>query len=50
MVPDLEVARAFYSEIDGPKVADRSPPEAVVFDTKPIPFAARPWSIWASAR
>jgi len=38
---DLEAARAFYSEVVGLKVAPRSPPGAVVFDTTPIPFAVR---------
>ncbi|KQQ84200.1 VOC family protein [Aureimonas sp. Leaf324] len=40
-VPDLEAARAFYSNVVGLTVADRSPPGAVVFDTQPIPFAVR---------
>ncbi len=38
---DLDAARTFYSEVVGLTVADRSPPGAVVFDTKPIPFAVR---------
>ena len=38
---DIEAARTFYSEIVGLKVAANSPPGAVVFDTKPIPFAVR---------
>jgi predicted enzyme related to lactoylglutathione lyase len=38
---DLDAARIFYSEILGLKVAAKSPPGAVVFDTKPIPFAVR---------
>ena len=40
-VSDLEAARAFYMEVVGLTLADRSPPGAVVFDTKPIPFAVR---------
>ena len=38
---DLKAARTFYSEVVGLKVAANSPPGAVVFDTKPIPFAVR---------
>jgi predicted enzyme related to lactoylglutathione lyase len=38
---DLEAARTFYTEVVGLKVAANSPPGAVVFDTKPIPFAVR---------
>ena len=38
---DLEAARTFYTEVVGLKVAAHSPPGAVVFDTKPIPFAVR---------
>jgi len=38
---DLNAARTFYSEVVGLKVAANSPPGAVVFDTKPIPFAVR---------
>jgi predicted enzyme related to lactoylglutathione lyase len=38
---DLDAARTFYSEIVGLKVSANSPPGAVVFDTKPIPFAVR---------
>ena len=40
-VEDLDAAREFYTAVLGLKVADRSPPNAVVFDTKPIPFAVR---------
>jgi predicted enzyme related to lactoylglutathione lyase len=40
-VRDLDVAKRFYTEQLGMTVADRSPPDAVVFDTKPIPFALR---------
>lgn len=38
---DLEAARTFYAEVLGLAVAAFSPPGAVVFDTKPIPFAIR---------
>ena len=38
---DLEAARTFYTEVVGLKPAAKSPPGAVVFDTKPIPFAVR---------
>lgn len=38
---DLEAARAFYADVVGLNVAPQSPPGAVVFDTKPIPFAVR---------
>lgn len=38
---DLEAARAFYTEVVGLKVAPHGPPGAIVFDTKPIPFAVR---------
>lgn len=40
-VEDLEAARTFYTEIVGLKIAEFSPPGAVVFDTRPIPFAVR---------
>lgn len=38
---DLDAARTFYSEVVGLKVAGNSPPGAVVFDSKPVPFAVR---------
>ena len=38
---DLEAARAFYTEVVGLKAAPHAPPGAIVFDTKPIPFAVR---------
>jgi predicted enzyme related to lactoylglutathione lyase len=38
---DLDAARAFYADVVGLKVAAQSPPGAVVFDTRPIPFAVR---------
>jgi predicted enzyme related to lactoylglutathione lyase len=38
---DLEAARTFYTEVVGLKVAANNPPGAVVFDTKPVPFAVR---------
>lgn len=38
---DLDAARTFYTEVVGLKAAAKSPPGAIVFDTKPIPFAVR---------
>jgi len=38
---NLEAARIFYTEVVGLKALDTAPPGAVVFDTKPIPFAVR---------
>jgi predicted enzyme related to lactoylglutathione lyase len=38
---DLDAARTFYTEVVGLKVAADSPPGAVVFETKPVPFAVR---------
>ena len=40
-VHDIEASRHFYTERLGLVPAGRSPPDAVVFDTKPIPFAIR---------
>lgn len=40
-VRDLDASRRFYTERLGLVPAGRSPPEAVVFNTKPIPFAIR---------
>lgn len=40
-IDDLDAARTFYTEVVGLKPAAMSPPSAVVFDTKPIPFAVR---------
>lgn len=40
-IEDLDAARAFYTEVVGLKPSAMSPPGAVVFDTKPIPFAVR---------
>jgi predicted enzyme related to lactoylglutathione lyase len=40
-VRDLEGSRRFYTEQLGLRVAPSSPPGAVVFDTRPIPFAIR---------
>jgi predicted enzyme related to lactoylglutathione lyase len=40
-IEDLDAARTFYTEVVGLKAAAKSPPGAVVFDTKPIPFAVR---------
>ena len=38
---DLDAAKTFYTEILGLRPAADSPPGAVVFDTKPVPFAIR---------
>ena len=38
---DIDAARTFYTEVVGLKVAADSPPGAVVFETKPVPFAVR---------
>ncbi len=40
-VEDLEAARTFYTEVVGLTVAANSPPGAVVFETRPVPFAVR---------
>ena len=40
-VVDLEAARRFYTDVAGLTVAAQSPPGAILFDTKPIPFAVR---------
>jgi predicted enzyme related to lactoylglutathione lyase len=40
-VRDLEASRRFYTEQLGLAVAPHSPPNAVVFQTEPIPFAVR---------
>ncbi len=40
-VRDLPTSLRFYSERLGLTPAERSPPDAVVFNTKPIPFAIR---------
>ena len=40
-IEDLDAARTFYTEVVGLKPAAMSPPGAVVFDTRPIPFAVR---------
>lgn len=40
-VEDIEAARAFYTGVVGLQPAPMSPPGAVVFDTKPVPFAVR---------
>lgn len=40
-VADLDAARAFYTDVVGLIPASFAPPGAVVFDTKPIPFALR---------
>ena len=37
---DLDAARRFYQGVLGLKIM-RGPPDAVVFDSKPIPFAVR---------
>lgn len=38
---DVEALAEFYEKTIGLKRSDSSPPGAVVFDTKPIPFAIR---------
>lgn len=38
---DLDGARAFYEGVVGLPVNQDGPPDAVVFDSKPIPFAVR---------
>ena len=40
-VRDLEISRKFYEEKLGLKVDPEGPPQAVLFDTEPIPFAVR---------
>jgi len=40
-VPDFEKSAKFYSEILGLRRAPKSPPDAVLFMTSPIPFAVR---------
>lgn len=40
-VRDVEAAASFYEEHLGLRRAAASPPGAVVFDTKPVPFAVR---------
>ncbi|MFC7705583.1 VOC family protein [Plastorhodobacter daqingensis] len=40
-VADLDAARAFYTNVVGLTPAASAPPGAVVFDTRPIPFALR---------
>lgn len=38
---DLDAAREFYTEVVGLTANPNGPPDAVVFNTKPIPFAVR---------
>jgi len=40
-VPDVEKSATFYSEVLGLQRAPKSPPDAVLFLTTPIPFAVR---------
>jgi predicted enzyme related to lactoylglutathione lyase len=40
-VRDLEVSRVFYVEQVGFTTITHAPPGAIIFDTKPIPFAIR---------
>ena len=40
-VRDLEASRAFYVERIGLKPLPRNPPGAIVFSTRPVPFAIR---------
>jgi predicted enzyme related to lactoylglutathione lyase len=44
-VRDLPASAAFYTDVVGLKRAEGGPPGAVVFATKPIPFAVREPSI-----
>ena len=38
---DLDAARAFYTDVVGLTPVPSGPPDAVLFDTAPIPFAVR---------
>lgn len=38
---DLDAARKFYTDVVGLTAIPGGPPDAVVFDTQPIPFAVR---------
>lgn len=38
---DLDAARAFYRDVVGLVPVEGGPPDAVLFDTRPIPFAVR---------
>ncbi len=40
-VHDLDASRRFYRDTVGLEVASSSPPNVVVFNTSPIPFAVR---------
>jgi len=40
-VPDIEKSAKFYTEVLGLQRAPKSPPDAVLFLTTPIPFAVR---------
>jgi catechol 2,3-dioxygenase-like lactoylglutathione lyase family enzyme len=40
-VRDLEASRAFYVETIGLKPLPQNPPGAIVFSTRPVPFAIR---------
>ena len=40
-VSDMERSKDFYTWILGLAVAPQRPPNAIVFDTSPIPFAIR---------
>ncbi len=40
-VKDLDSSRRFYEDVLGLTTTTDGPPHAVVFDTKPIPFAIR---------
>ena len=40
-VRDLKSSTIFYTDVLGFKLAQQSPPDAVVFETQPIPFAIR---------
>lgn len=40
-VKDLEAAKRFYSEVVGLELSPQSPPDAFIFNTKPVSFAVR---------
>jgi len=41
MVSDMDRSKVFYTKQLGLRAAPQSPPDAVVFQTQPIPFAIR---------
>jgi predicted enzyme related to lactoylglutathione lyase len=48
-VSDLERSRAFYVQVLGLEVDPQGPPHAIVFATRPIPFAIREPNVDLSA-